>query len=254
MKYRSILPFVVFLFLPGAAYADHLSGLAITGVPANAIVGAWPVDSEYSWLSNRFPQAGSPHSWRLHPGTDGGILLGQAQPSGSLTAEFLMFNIPTTIFSVGNGITLNANEDINMDNLRKLAGQTVTDLGSGSGADPIVPLVPDITALAAGENGWQLNADGSYHIIYNTQGSCADCEMIIHFYGNTIPVTPDGDINGDGNVTITDVLLAERYLFGLAQLTPGQIAHGDLAPAGQGDGALTIADVYRLISLLNTAN
>ena len=40
------------------------------------------------------------------------------------------------------------------------------------------------------------------------------------------------------------------YLFGLTQLTPGQIARGDLAPVSQGDGILTIADVYRLIGLI----
>jgi len=253
MKHWALLALVT-LFHPGTGRADHLGSLGITGVQTPAIVGSWPSNSKYSWLSHRFPGAGSSHSWRLHPGSDGGILFGLPQPSGSLTAEFLMFNIPTTIFSVGSGVTVNANEDINMDNLRKLAGQNVTDLGSATGANPVVPLVPDITALAAGENGWQLNADDTYHVIYNTQGSCADCEMILHFYGNIIPVTADGDINGDGNATITDVLLAERYLLGLTQLTPGQIAHGDLAPATQSDGILTVADVHRLINLLNTSN
>ncbi len=93
---------LVALFHPESSHADHLSGLGIVGVLAPAIAGSWPIDSKYSWLSNRFPQAGNPHSWRLHPGTDGSILFGQEQPSGSLTAEFLMFNIPTTISSVGS--------------------------------------------------------------------------------------------------------------------------------------------------------
>ena len=137
-----------------------------------------------------------------------------------------------------------------MESLRKQSGQTITDLGSASGANPLVPLVQDVTTLTTGENGWQLNVDGTYHVIYNTVGNCSGCEMTLHFYGSALPVAADGDINGDGDVTIADILLAERYLFGLIQLTPGQIARGDLAPASQGDGALTIADVYRLIGLI----
>jgi hypothetical protein len=154
MRYWSLLAPVV-LFHPGTGNADHLNGLDIVGVPANAGPWTWPADSEFSWISRRFPQSTSRHSWRLHPGINSGILFSSQQPPEYLTSEFLMFNKPTTIFSVSNGVTLNINEDINMDNLRKRSGQ---------------------------------------------------------------------------------------------------IAHGDLAPASQGDGALTIADVHRLLTLINTSN
>jgi len=223
--------------------------MEIIGVPASAGPWSWPVDSEYSWLSHRFPAATTWHSWRLHPGADGGIQFGSAQPSGYLTAEFLMFNISTTIYSTGNGVTINANETVNLDNLRRLHGNTVYDLGSGAGADPVIPLVPDVTQLLAGENGWQINPDGSYHVIYNTVGNCAGCEMLLHFYGNLLPVTASGDINGDGHVNVADILLAERHVFKSIPLTAGQIARGDLAPAGNGDGVLTIADIYLIIGL-----
>jgi hypothetical protein len=223
--------------------------MEIIGVPVNAGPWSWPVDSEYSWLSHRFPAATSWHSWRLHPGTDGGILFGSAQPTGTLTAQFLMFNVPTTIYSTGNGVTIDANETLNFDNLRRLHGNTIYDLGSGAGADPTIPLVPDITLLPPGENGWQINPDDTYHVIYNTTGNCPGCEMLLHFHGTLLPVTANGDINGDGNVNVADILLAERHVFESAPLTAGQIARGDLAPAGNGDGVLTVADIYRIFDL-----
>jgi len=231
------------------ASADHYAEMEIIGVPASAGPWSWPVDSEYSWLSHRFPAATTWHSWRLHPGTDGGIQFGSAQPPGELTAEFLMFNISTSIYSTGNGVTINTSETVNLDNLRRLHGNTVYDLGSGAGADPNVPLVPDVTQLLPGENGWQINPDSTYHMIYNTAGNCAGCEMLLHFYGNLLPVMADGDINGDGKINVADILLAERHVAGLVQLTPGQIARGDLAPAENSDGALTIADIYLIFGL-----
>ena len=94
------------------ASADHYANMGIISVPANAGPWSWPVDSEYSWLSHRFPAATSWHSWRLHPGADGGIQFGSAQPSGALTAEFLMFNIPTTLYSTGNGVTIDNSETV----------------------------------------------------------------------------------------------------------------------------------------------
>ena len=243
MLVASTLP----LFVTTAA-ADHYACMGIIGVPAAADVVLWPFDSEYSWLAHRFPEAESWQSWRLHPGTDGGILFGTAQPPEALTAEFLMFNQPTTIYSTGNGVTIDSNEIINFDDLRRSIGNNVNDLGSGAGVDPTVPLVPDVTQLLAGENGWQINPDGSYHVIYNTMSGSND--IILHFYGNLLAVTASGDINGDGKVNVADILLAERHVFQSVPLTAGQVARGDLAPAGNGDGVLTIADIYLIFSLI----
>ncbi len=249
VTFRRYLALVMCL-LPCTAQADHFVALGIVGVPAAAIVGSWPVNSNYSWLSNRFPDASISHSWRLHPGSDGGIVLANAQPYGALTAEFLMFNVNTALYSTEVGITIDSSETVNLDKLIRQAGNNVFSLGSASGANPLVPLVQDITLLAPGENGWQLNPDGSYHLIFNTVGTCPDCDMKIHFYGSAIPLNADGDVNIDGNVDITDVLLAERYLHGLTTLTPEQLAHGDLSPSGQGNGILSVDDVYLLYKLI----
>jgi len=227
--------------------ADHYAGLDITGVPDNNGPWSWPVDSPYSWLSHRFPDATIWHSWRLLPGSDGGFRFNQAQAPGELTSVFLMFNVPTAIYSVANGITIAADETINLLNLRRVSGNTVYDLGSGTGVNPEVPLVQDVTQLLPGESGWQVNPDGTYHLIYHTIGTCPGCEMVLHFYGNLLPVMADGDLNGDGRVNGADILLVGRQLLGLTTLTPGQVAHGDLAPAGQGDGVLTTADLVRLL-------
>ena len=50
-----------------------------------------------------------------------------------------------------------------------------------------------------------------------------------------------GDVNGDGDVTMKDVLLMRRYIAGLDDLTDAQIALGDM----NGDGDVNMKDVLR---------
>lgn len=56
----------------------------------------------------------------------------------------------------------------------------------------------------------------------------------------------DGDLNGDGLVDAADLALAERIALGLAVPTPGQLLHGDVYPAGNPDGVITMDDVDRI--------
>lgn len=60
------------------------------------------------------------------------------------------------------------------------------------------------------------------------------------------PAPADGDLNSDGVVDVADVALAERFALGLAVPTAAQMAHGDVAPAGNPDGEIDAADVARI--------
>lgn len=250
MRTRSKL-LLALLLVHAVAAADHYARFDIIGVPDNAGPWTWPVDAPYSWLSHRFPAATIWHSWRLHPGSDGGFRFGTAQAAGELTSVFLMFNVPTAIYSIGNGVTIDSAETINMDKLRKISGNTIADLGSGAGVDPLVPPVADITALAPGQNGWQINTDGTYHLIYNTAGTCQGCEMVLHFYGTALPVAADGDITGDGSVDSADILVGLRLLLGLDTPTMAQLLHGDVAPLVNGtpapDSQITAGDILVIL-------
>ena len=57
------------------------------------------------------------------------------------------------------------------------------------------------------------------------------------------PIIPDGDINMDGVINAADILLANRYVLGLATLSSTQIEHGDQYPPPAGDGQLTTSDI-----------
>lgn len=61
------------------------------------------------------------------------------------------------------------------------------------------------------------------------------------------PLAPaDGNLNGDSVVDVADVALATRFALGLAVPSATQMAHGDVAPAGNPDGEIDAADVARI--------
>ena len=104
-----------------------------------------------------------------------------------------MFNQSTSFYSTAGGITIDSADVIDMSNLLMLHAGTVIDVGSGSGSgfNTLVSRVSYINLLSAGENGWMLNADGSYHLIYNTRGTCDTCSLTMHLYGfAVVPVPP----------------------------------------------------------------
>jgi hypothetical protein len=56
----------------------------------------------------------------------------------------------------------------------------------------------------------------------------------------------DGDINADAALTVADLLLLQRHVFGLSPMTPAQQAEADLAPWGSSDGVLNAGDLVVL--------
>ncbi|HEY3281008.1 MAG TPA: Ig-like domain-containing protein, partial [Armatimonadota bacterium] len=58
-----------------------------------------------------------------------------------------------------------------------------------------------------------------------------------------------GDLDGNGQVNVGDVLVALRVTVGLIPATPALVQAGDLVPAG-GDGKITISDVIALLRMI----
>lgn len=243
------LPVLMLVFV-GQLRANHFvnpTRLGIIGEVAASVLGPLPYDAQYSWISRIYTGGSFTISWRFYPGTDGGIVFSLAQPPERLTSIFGMLSLNTTLYSVGAGITMDANHVIDMVNLRKDAEGSILDLGSGPGVDSKVPLVQDVTMLGTVQNGWQLNPDGTYHLIYNTHAECTGCKLVIHFYGTQLPLGAHGDIDSDGYVTVGDLLLVQRHVTGIAKLSARQIMRGDLAPLGQRNGVLDTADLMLII-------
>jgi len=61
----------------------------------------------------------------------------------------------------------------------------------------------------------------------------------------TVSVAMPGDINGDGSVTVSDLLLMEQAATGNISLTQPQMSRADLYPTN-GDGILDVADLLAL--------
>lgn len=212
--------------------------------------GYYLANSGYSWMSHTFAGNTSGFSWTLGPGTDGGILLWRGQPTaGEMIGVRPMFNQPTTFYTVNEGITVDAAGTLNVANLRMQHRGDVYDVGGGSGFDTSVGLIANVGTLADGVNGWQLNTDGSYHIIYNTTSICPGCKLKLHFFGQHIEA--DGDINQDGQINAADVLISQAALLHRIEFNQTQKLHADIAPQVNGiaqpDGIFDITDLLHIL-------
>lgn len=182
---------ILFLFLsPGfSANASTISQLSIIGDDSlPGITGNYATDSSFSWVSNRFPTSTIPHSWALGPGSSGGVIFDQPQSGGEMIATRPVYNQPAIFSSIGTGLSINDFDVIDMSNLLLRHAGTFIEIGAGSSVDVLVPRVSDINFLQPGENGWALNNDGSYHLLYNTIGTCTGCDLTLHLYGTAVPV------------------------------------------------------------------
>lgn len=186
------------LFLSIALYFSIFSasaaGIDTLTIPGEfqppGIVGTFPNDAEFSWIKHRSPTNTTYFSWNFGGGTDGGIVFDQPQAFKEMTDVFIMFNQPAGFYSVNGGLFIDAGQTIDMSNLRMRQAGNDIDVGSGSGYNTLVPLVDDALLLAEGQNGWSVDANGTYHLFYNTRGICVDCEMTVHLYGTAVSAVP----------------------------------------------------------------
>jgi len=156
------------------------------------IIGGYPADAGFSWISHQFPDNAEYFSWQLGGGSDGGIIFDQSQAFTAMTDTTIMFNQPTGFFSVNSGISINQNMTIDMSNLRLFHGGTIFDVGSGAGAgfDALIPLISDINSLTANQNGWAIDEFGNYELFYNTRGICDGCTMQVYLSGVSVVPVP----------------------------------------------------------------
>lgn len=189
MKSSRIAILVVCLaFTP--TYAAVVSSFTINGYLGPGDAAIYPVDAPYSWISHLYPGNSIPHSWTQAAGTDGGIIFARVQSGkGEITAVRPMYNLNSWLFSVGTGLSISASDNtVNFRNLQMNWGGTILDLGNAPGTSPDIPLVADITALSGTENGWQWLSDGSYQLLYHSNGLCDGCQLTIHLTGNVVTV------------------------------------------------------------------
>lgn len=184
--------FVAGLLWMPAASAQTITGLSIEGTTAPGIVGEYALKSDFSWLHHLISPPG--HSWMFGPGSMGGIVFGAEQTMGQMGGWYTMYNQPAVLFSAAGGIGIDANNTIDMSNLRLSQAGTVYDLGSGSGYDTFVPLVSDISLLTAGANGWMINPDGTYYLVYHTAGLGPTTTSTVHLYGSVLAAPLPGTL------------------------------------------------------------
>lgn len=248
--HRSVFPGSVFrrmlrlgaclaLFVAQSALASPYLGLTIEGAYRPSVIGTLPADADESWLWFQFTGGGR-FSWFYGPGSDGGVVFGQPQghppyddgqgggtlygTPGQLTSPFVFLNQPSVFYSEGTGLRLDANNRIDMRNLRLFWGETESDVGIGVNGSAWVPQVPDVLALGERESGWSVAGDGRYDLIFHTEWSGAP--MAVHFTGSVIAAPPTVAAAWPG----TPAPGAFVFVFGSGFLShrPAQVAIGDV--------------------------
>jgi len=203
IKLKSWLLLILFCLFTSTVNAVSMLTLPGSFQPPG-IDGTFSDDAEFSWIKHRFTSQNSYFSWRFGGGTDGGVIFDQSQAYTEMTDVMTMFNNPAGFYSVGNGLSIDQNNTINMSNLRMSHSGIIYDVGSGSGFDAFIPYVDDLSSLLERENGWSIT-NGNYHLFYNTRGICADCEMTIHMYGaavSSVPVPASIWLIGSGLISL----------------------------------------------------
>lgn len=111
-----------------------------------------------------------------------------------------------------------------------------TTVGGGDTLDAIVPGV-DAASYAASMGATLYASDGVTAV---TSGKVAT-GMVAYIGGSSYVVVVTGDTNGDGKLTITDVVKLQAHVVGRTSLSGAYAAAGDL----NGDGKISITDVVQ---------
>ncbi len=99
-----------------------------------------------------------------------------------------------------------------------------------------VELYKDGSKITTYKNGDKLITKGSYKIIAKDS---AGNEAVVNF---AIVDYLAGDVNGDGKVSVTDLVLIKRYIVKLIDLTEEQKTRGDI----NGDEKVTVTDLIKV--------
>lgn len=165
--------------------AATVSFLGIDGELGPGSYGNYPLDADFSWISHRFPDNTDAHIWTLAAGTAGGVAIASAQPGrGEITAVRDMYNQPSWLFSTGDGVQFDEpTQTFDLTGLQLNWAGTIYDFGFGGGVySALVPLVA-AAGDTASANGWWLDADGDYHLVFRGTGQCDGCELTVHLTG-----------------------------------------------------------------------
>lgn len=182
------------LFVGRAANATDIGFMSVEGAEGPGGVGAYPPDAAFSWIAHRFPGNTVAHIWQIDAGSDGGIILNQAQAGqDELTSVRPMYNIDSWLYSLGGGVAVDVNGMLDFSMVHLSWGDIDLDFGNASVFSFLIPQVQDITALTGIENGYAVYQDGTYDLIVHTAGTCGGCELTVHLHGAISPVPEPGN-------------------------------------------------------------
>ena len=115
--------------------------------------------------------------------------------------------------------------------------------GGGTPADPTKPSGGFLTGIAPGTSIKSLNNSG--YTVYSGKQEVTSgyvgTGMTAVSGSTSLTIVVTGDVNGDGRITITDVVKLQRYTVGACELDEAAMMAGDL----NGNGRITITDVVQ---------
>ena len=115
--------------------------------------------------------------------------------------------------------------------------------GGGTPADPTKPSGGFLTGIAPGTSIKSLNNSG--YTVYSGKQEVTSgyvgTGMTAVSGSTSLTIVVTGDVNGDGRITITDVVKLQNYAANVSGLDEAAMMAGDI----NGDGRITITDVVQ---------